>query len=83
VRESTKTYNSTKNIVKQVTKDQERRIDDVYFEGHPYLHAEDKFTGFSACVSLIDRSISTQVAALKWIWIAQCVNPSHITADAE
>jgi hypothetical protein len=66
-----------------ITKGQELCIDVVCFEWHPYLHAEDKHSGSSACVCLNDRSISTEIADLKIIWIDNYGKPSFITADTE
>jgi hypothetical protein len=66
-----------------VEKGDEICIDIVYFEGIPHLHAEDKFSAFSACVRLKDRSIATQTQTLKALWIERYGNPKRITADSE
>ena len=58
-------------------------IDIVYFEGIPHLHAEDKFSAFSACVRLKDRSMITQTDALETLWIERYGKPKRITADPE
>jgi transposase InsO family protein len=66
-----------------VEKGDEICIDIVYFEGIPHLHAEDKFSAFSACVRLKDRSMITQTAALNALWIERYGKPKKITADSE
>ena len=66
-----------------VEKGDEICIDIVYFEGIPHLHAEDKFSAFSACVRLKNRSMITQTEALETLWIERYGKPKRITADPE
>jgi hypothetical protein len=58
-------------------------IDTVYFLGVPHLHAEDKYSAFSQCVKLPDRSISTQIKMLNDMWIQPYGVPKKILADTE
>jgi hypothetical protein len=58
-------------------------IDTIYFLGVPHLHAEDKYSAFSQCVKLPDRSISTQIKMLNDLWIQPYGVPKKILADTE
>jgi Reverse transcriptase (RNA-dependent DNA polymerase) len=64
-------------------KGEELCIDIIYLEGVPHLHAEDKYTAFSACSKLANRLISEQIATLSNVWITPHGTPKRITADSE
>jgi Reverse transcriptase (RNA-dependent DNA polymerase) len=64
-------------------KGEELCIDIIYLEGVPHLHAEDKYTAFSACSKLANRLLSEQISTLSNIWITPHGAPKRITADSE
>jgi hypothetical protein len=55
----------------------------VFFEGIPHLHVEDRFSAYSQCCQLLDRSMNTQIRALKLLWIDKYPRPKRLTADPE
>jgi hypothetical protein len=69
--------------LRTVDKGEELCIDVIYFEGIPHLHAEDKYSAFSACLKLRERSMSTQIETLQGMWINKYGAPKRISADQE
>jgi hypothetical protein len=49
----------------------------IYFEGIPHPHAEDKYSAFSACFKLRQRSMSTQIETLQG---CGSTNMEHLSA---
>jgi hypothetical protein len=64
-------------------KGEELCIDIIYFDAVPYLHAEDRYSAFSACSRLTSRLITDQIGALTEIWILPHGAPKRIAADFE
>jgi hypothetical protein len=58
-------------------------IDIIYFEGFPQLHAEDKYSGFSAGSRLKSRAISDQIRTLSTMWTDIYKKPKRLIAAAE
>jgi hypothetical protein len=69
--------------ISATSKGEELCLDIVYFEGIPHLHLTDKFSKFSACQLLKNRSMESQVALLQELWLNRYAKPMRITADAE
>jgi hypothetical protein len=64
-------------------KGEELCVDIIYLDAVPYLHAEDKYSAFSASSRLISRLITDQIRALMEIWILPHGAPKRITVDSE